>query len=208
MRMYSTSCGTISSSHRPLTNRERRVVSIGNSRAIAKGGIVSAPSTPPAGTDAAVSAGAQARRAGRRVVHGLHRHPSGDRRGHSGRANHGSSHASRRIAMLRSLFAAALALALALPAFAATPININKADASAIASSLDGVGEAKAKAIVAWRDAHGPFKTLDDLAQVKGMGPATLKRNSDAIQFSGNAAGAPAKAAKAKGKTKAKASAK
>ena len=111
--------------------------------------------------------------------------------------------------MLRSLFAAALALAHALPAFAATPININKADAAAIASSLDGVGEAKAKAIVAWRDAHGPFKTLDDLAQVKGMGPATLKRNSDAIQFSGNAAGAPAKAPKAaKAKSKAKASAK
>jgi competence protein ComEA len=115
--------------------------------------------------------------------------------------------------MLRSLFAAALALAIALPAFAATPININKADAATIASSLDGVGEAKAKAIVAWREAHGPFKTLDDLAQVKGMGPATLKRNSDAIQFSGNAAGAAAKApkaakAKAKSKAKAKASAK
>ncbi|HEX5304573.1 MAG TPA: ComEA family DNA-binding protein [Dyella sp.] len=98
--------------------------------------------------------------------------------------------------MLRSLLAAALAFAIALPAFAATPVNINKADAATIASSLDGVGEAKAKAIVAWREAHGPFKTLDDLAQVKGMGPATLKRNSDAIQFSGNAAGASAKAAK------------
>ena len=113
--------------------------------------------------------------------------------------------------MLRSLFAAALALAIALPAFAATPVNINKADAATIANSLDGVGDAKAKAIVAWRDAHGPFKTLDDLAQVKGMGPATLKRNSDAIQFSGNAAGAAAKApkaAKAKSKSKAAAGAK
>ena len=111
--------------------------------------------------------------------------------------------------MLRTLLAVALALAVALPALAATPVNINKADAATIAASLDGVGKSKAEAIVAWRDAHGPFKTLDDLAQVKGMGPATLKRNSDAIQFSGNAAGAPAKAPKAaKAKSKAKASAK
>lgn len=99
--------------------------------------------------------------------------------------------------MFRSLLAATLALAFALPAFAATPVNINKADAATISASLDGVGPAKAKAIVAWRDAHGAFKTLDDLAQVKGMGPATLKRNSDAIQFSGSAAGAAAKAPKA-----------
>jgi competence protein ComEA len=106
--------------------------------------------------------------------------------------------------MLRTLLAVALALAVALPAVAATPVNINKADAATIAASLDGVGKAKAEAIVAWRDAHGPFKTLDDLAQVKGMGPATLKRNQDAIQFSGDAAGAAPKAEsrhKAKGKS-------
>ena len=110
--------------------------------------------------------------------------------------------------MLRTLLAAALALAVALPAIAATPVNINKADAATIAASLDGVGKAKAEAIVAWRDAHGPFKTLDDLRQVKGMGPATLKRNENAIQFSGNAAGAAAKATpehKHKAKAKAKA---
>ncbi|MEW5834937.1 MAG: helix-hairpin-helix domain-containing protein [Pseudomonadota bacterium] len=106
--------------------------------------------------------------------------------------------------MLRTLLAAALALAVTLPVIAATPVNINKADAATIASSLDGVGAAKAKAIVAWREAHGPFKTLDDLAQVKGMGPATLKRNQQAIQFSGNAAGAPPKAAKVKHKASAK----
>ena len=106
--------------------------------------------------------------------------------------------------MFRTLLAAGLALAVALPALAATPVNINKADAPTIARSLDGVGETKAEAIVAWREAHGPFKTLDDLAQVKGMGPSTLKRNGDAIQFSGAAAGAQAKPAKsARSKTKA-----
>lgn len=101
--------------------------------------------------------------------------------------------------MFRSLLAATLALAFALPAFAATPVNINKADAATISDSLDGVGPAKAKAIVAWRDAHGPFKSVDDLSQVKGMGPATIKRNRDAIQLGGGAAKvAKAKSGKAK----------
>lgn len=90
--------------------------------------------------------------------------------------------------MFRPLLAAALALALALPAFAATPVNINTADAATIASSLDGVGTAKAEAIVAWREAHGPFKSADDLAQVKGMGPATIERNRSAIQLGGSKA--------------------
>lgn len=96
--------------------------------------------------------------------------------------------------MFRPLLAAALALAVALPAFAATPVNINTADAATIASSLDGVGAAKAKAIVAWRKAHGPFKSADDLGQVKGMGPATIERNRSAIQLGS----APAKAKAAK----------
>jgi competence protein ComEA len=77
-----------------------------------------------------------------------------------------------------------LTLALALPAFAATPVNINTADAETIAKSLDG----KAKAIVAYREEHGPFKNADDLAQVKGVGPATLQRNHDAILLSGEGA--------------------
>ncbi|QAU22626.1 competence protein ComEA [Dyella sp. M7H15-1] len=80
---------------------------------------------------------------------------------------------------------AALAFAFALPALAATPVNINTADAETIAKSLDGVGLAKAKAIVAFREEHGPFKSADDLAQVKGIGQATLQKNHDAILLSG-----------------------
>lgn len=74
-------------------------------------------------------------------------------------------------------------LALLLPAlsFAATPVNINQADAATIANSLDGVGAARARDIVTWRDAHGPFKTVDELAQVKGIGESTLARNRAAI---------------------------
>ena len=88
----------------------------------------------------------------------------------------------------QSICALALCLAMALPAFAATPVNVNKADAQTIATSLDGVGLSKAQAIVAYRDAHGPFKNVDDLGNVKGIGAKTLDRNRDAIQLSGGAA--------------------
>jgi competence protein ComEA len=77
----------------------------------------------------------------------------------------------------------AFALAIIVPAlsFAATPVNVNQASAATIAKSLDGIGASRAQAIVAWRDAHGPFKTVDDLGHVKGIGKSTLARNRDAI---------------------------
>lgn len=92
--------------------------------------------------------------------------------------------------MIRTLAALAIAAALALPALAsaATPVNINQADAATIARSLDGVGATRAQAIVAWRDAHGPFKKADDLRHVKGIGKATIERNRDAILLANTAA--------------------
>jgi competence protein ComEA len=86
--------------------------------------------------------------------------------------------------MIKQIAASLLAFALALPAFAATPVNVNKADATTLSHSLDGVGPTKAAAIVAYRDEHGPFKNVDDLSQVKGIGPATLERNRSAILLS------------------------
>ena len=95
--------------------------------------------------------------------------------------------------MMRKLATLALTVLLAAPGLllAATPVNINKADAATIASSLDGIGPAKAQAIVAWRDEHGPFKTVDDLSHVKGIGAATLERNRTAILLADNASDAP-----------------
>jgi competence protein ComEA len=88
-------------------------------------------------------------------------------------------------------------LALVMPAFAATPVNINTADAETIAKSLDGIGLTKAKAIVAYREEHGPFKSADELAQVSGIGQATLQKNHEAILLSDEntkaETGAPAK---------------
>jgi len=73
------------------------------------------------------------------------------------------------------------AMLLASPAFASTPVNVNTADASTLAQSLDGVGLAKAKAIVAWREANGAFESADQLTDVKGIGPSLIDRNRDAI---------------------------
>src|SRR5690242_2959858 len=99
------------------------------------------------------------------------------------------------------LIALALSLACALPAFAATPVDVNHADAATIANSLDGIGLSKANAIVAWRNAHGAFKSVDDLRQIKGIGDKTLARNHDAIRLSGGSAVASsAKPAKATAK--------
>jgi transcriptional accessory protein Tex/SPT6 len=41
----------------------------------------------------------------------------------------------------------------------AEPVNINTADATALAKALDGIGPAKAKAIVSYREKNGPFKS-------------------------------------------------
>ena len=86
--------------------------------------------------------------------------------------------------MIKLIAASLLAFVLSLPAFAGTPVNVNKADAATLAHSLDGIGPSKAAAIVAWREEHGPFKNVDDLSQVKGIGPATLERNRSAILLS------------------------
>ena len=59
----------------------------------------------------------------------------------------------------------------------AGPVNINTADAATLAKELNGVGINKATLIVEYREAHGAFKTADDLATVKGIGKATLEKN-------------------------------
>jgi competence protein ComEA len=75
-------------------------------------------------------------------------------------------------------------------AFAA-PVNINRADAATIADSLTGVGPAKAAAIVSYREEHGPFKSVDALAEVKGIGSKTLDKNRSDILLSDAKAAQP-----------------
>ncbi|PIE23959.1 MAG: Fis family transcriptional regulator [Neptuniibacter caesariensis] len=63
----------------------------------------------------------------------------------------------------------------------AQQLDLNNASADQIATVLKGVGPAKAQAIVDYRQANGPFKTLDELVRVKGIGQATLQKNLDRI---------------------------
>lgn len=76
-----------------------------------------------------------------------------------------------------------LSLVLAFPAFAGQAVNVNSADATTLAESLDGVGPAKAVAIIEHRKANGPFMSADGLAAVKGIGLATVDKNREFIQL-------------------------
>lgn len=67
--------------------------------------------------------------------------------------------------------------------FSSPPININQADAATLQQGLVGIGETKAKAIVAWRAQHGAFRSLDELTEVKGIGPALLAKNRTKIRL-------------------------
>ena len=81
-------------------------------------------------------------------------------------------------------FIAFLLLGLSSLAMAAT-VNINTADASALAATIKGVGEKKAAAIIAYRKSHGSFKSVDDLANVKGISQKTIEANRDNLSVSG-----------------------
>ena len=59
----------------------------------------------------------------------------------------------------------------------AGPVNINTADAQMLSSELAGIGQSKAEAIVSYRQQHGPYKQVEDLTNVKGIGMATIEKN-------------------------------
>lgn len=82
---------------------------------------------------------------------------------------------------MQRLFSAlgrALGLSLALtlyPLIALAAININTATKDELVS-LPGIGPAKAQAIVDYRKAHGPFKTVEELKDVKGIGAKRFEK--------------------------------
>jgi len=73
--------------------------------------------------------------------------------------------------LLRGLWL--MAAMIAFPVLAA--VNINTATQSEL-EAVRGLGPAKAKAIITYRDENGGFKTLDDLDKVKGFGKATIEK--------------------------------
>ena len=63
-------------------------------------------------------------------------------------------------------------------------VDVNTADAETISAELNGVGLSKAKAIVEYREKHGPFRSVDDLSLVKGIGERTVEKNRSDIKVS------------------------
>ena len=62
-----------------------------------------------------------------------------------------------------------------LPAFAVQKVNINTATVEQLVE-VKGIGEVLAQKIVEYRQAHGGFKSLDELDNVKGVGGKTLEK--------------------------------
>jgi competence protein ComEA len=67
----------------------------------------------------------------------------------------------------------------------ATVLDLNTADAAAL-DALPGVGPARARAIVGYRQANGPFHALQDLARVPGIGPAALAKLQGLVRVGGS----------------------
>ena len=70
----------------------------------------------------------------------------------------------------------------------AGPVDINTADAATLAGAMNGVGERKAETIVAYRETHGPFMHIDELAKVKGIGSSTIDKNRENLSVGSVAA--------------------
>jgi competence protein ComEA len=84
----------------------------------------------------------------------------------------------------------------------AEPVNVNTADAAALAKALNGIGPAKAKAIVTYRDKNGPFKSVDQLSMVEGITQKLIDKNRADIRLGNDKTGDKAgPAAPAAGKT-------
>ncbi len=76
------------------------------------------------------------------------------------------------------------------PASSPRPVNLNTASAAEL-EALPGVGEARAREIVATREKRGGFKTLDDLTEVKGIGKAALEKLRPLVTVGSRTSGAP-----------------
>ena len=60
-------------------------------------------------------------------------------------------------------------------------VDVNSATAPEL-ESLPGIGQVKAEAIISYREANGPFSTVEDLLGVRGVGSATLDAIGDLVE--------------------------
>lgn len=66
----------------------------------------------------------------------------------------------------------------------AAPVNINTADAKTLAENINGIGPKKAQAIVEYRQSKGPFKAVEELTNVKGIGEKIIAKNKSDLLLS------------------------
>jgi competence protein ComEA len=57
----------------------------------------------------------------------------------------------------------------------AQPVDLNTADAAAL-TKIPGIGPATAQRILEWREQNGPFRQVEDLMKVKGIGEKSLEK--------------------------------
>ena len=91
----------------------------------------------------------------------------------------------KKVFLKKSATAAILASALALSAHAGqvSRLNINTASADQIDKTLVFVTANTAKKIVEYRNQHGAFSSLSDLAEVKGVSKRLTRYNRSRISF-------------------------
>ena len=83
--------------------------------------------------------------------------------------------------MMTPIKTLAAAVLVTISSLANAAVNINTASAEQLAEALNGIGLAKATAIVDYRESNGVFVSVEDLTLVKGIGEALLDRNRDQL---------------------------
>lgn len=92
--------------------------------------------------------------------------------------------------MKKTILSLLIALTLSFSAFAA--VNINTASQAEL-QTLNGIGASKASAIIKYRKENGNFKSVNDLGNIKGIGPKIIKKIGKNATVSGKTTVAPAK---------------
>lgn len=93
---------------------------------------------------------------------------------------------ARFIAILLSLFISSTAIHAASQdlghhSLVTHKIDLNKANASTLTGSFKGIGKKRAEAIIAYRDTHHGFKSIEELAEIKGLGQHFVERNREKL---------------------------
>lgn len=94
---------------------------------------------------------------------------------------------ARLIAVLLSFFIICAALHAHPAEIAESPtqllnkIDLNKADVFTLTGSFKGIGKKRAQAIIAYRESHNGFKSIEELAEIRGLGSHFVEVNRDKL---------------------------